>query len=202
MGTLRNFALQLATAAAVVLAARGRGWPRNTRRRTSRTCPTTPAKTTPPIRTSAARAAQQTADLGSGYRPVRSGPAQCQILTAQQAPIGVMNSYSQGVAAAPDSGAVPPATVPASAAGGCSSCRAGGGGGIPANSQMVRFQLSRIWRSTWTHDGSLGTGMYLNYDYYVTHSTSLIEFRDPNTGYIERFIPSGGTSTAWIPGPA
>ena len=43
--------------------------------------------------------------------------------------------------------------------------------------------------------------MYLNYDYYVTHSTSLIEFRDPNTGYIERFIPSGGTSTAWIPGP-
>ena len=64
--------------------------------------------------------AQQTADLGSGYRPVCPGPAECQILTAQQAPIGVMNSYSQGVAAGRT--ARGPARHGArTAAGGCSS---------------------------------------------------------------------------------
>ena len=85
------------------------------------------------------------------------------------------------------------------APGGCSTCGGGGGGGsIPDNSQMIRFQLGRIWRSTWTHDGNLGRGMYTNFDYYVTYSASLIEIRDPNTGYIERFIDSGGS---YIPAP-
>ena len=95
---------------------------------------------------------------------------------------------SQGFSTVPDSGAVQPGTVP----GGCSSC--GAGGPIPAASQMIRFKFPRIWRSTWTHDGSLGQGMYTGYDYYVTYTSgtdTLIEIRDPNTGYIERFqLPS------------
>ena len=101
-------------------------------------------------------------------------------------------SQSQGFSAVLDSGPDGVGSTP----GGCSSC--GGGGSIPNNSQMLRFQLGRIWRSTWTHDGNLGWGMYTGFDYYVTYSATLIEIRDPNTGYIERFINSGG---GYIPAP-
>jgi YD repeat-containing protein len=122
------------------------------------------------------------------------GSCDCELERDAASPFGVEQSMSQGFSAVLDSGAVRPGTVP----GGCSSC--GAGSMIPANSQMIRVELPRIWRSTWTHDGNLGTGMYTGYDYYVTYAANLIEIRDPNTGYIERFIPSGGTP-AWAPAP-
>ncbi len=107
-------------------------------------------------------------------------------------PFGVELSQSQGFSAVMDSGPDGLGSLP----GGCSSC--GEGGSIPAASQMMRFELPRIWRSTWTHDGNLGRAMYTGYDYYVTYSATSIEIRDPNTGFVERFINSGGT---YIPAP-
>ena len=128
--------------------------------------------------------------------PQGMGDCDCQLESDNMSPFGVEQSMSQGFSAVLDSGAVHAGTVP----GGCSSC--GAGGPIPAASQMIRFQFPRIWRSTWTHDGSFGTGMYTGYDYYVAYTSagtdSLIEIRDPNTGFIERFMPSSGT---WIPTP-
>ena len=119
--------------------------------------------------------------------PACIGPRDCALGNFRASSFGVDESLSQGFSAVLDSGAVPPGTVP----GGCSSC--GGGAVIPAASQLPRFQFPRIWRSAWTYDGSFGIGMYSGYDYYVTYSPTLIEIRDPNTGFIERFRGSSGT---------
>lgn len=125
-------------------------------------------------------------------KPDGVGYCDCHELRHNFSPFGVELAMSQGFSVVDDAGSAAPGSAP----GGCSSC--GGGGSAPSSSQMMRFRLPRIWRSTWTHDGSLGRGMYTGYDYYVTYSASLIEIRDPNTGYIERFVNSGGS---YIPAP-
>ncbi len=131
----------------------------------------------------------------TGKPPTPVGFCDCELENESTSPLIVLPSYSQGSVTVLDSGPDGVGTVP----GGCPSCGGGGGGGtIPENSQMIRLELARIWRSTWTHDGNLGRGMYTNFDYYVTYSPSLVEIRDPNTGFIERFINSG---SGYIPGP-
>jgi len=123
------------------------------------------------------------------------GPTDCNKGCNPNSPFGVDLSMSQGYLTIDDSGS----DGLGATSGGCSRCGSGGGGGsIPAGSQMMRFHLLRLWRSTWTHDGNLGRSMYTGYDYYVTFSSSLIEIRDPNTGYIEQFVNSGGS---YIPAP-
>ena len=107
-------------------------------------------------------------------------------------PFGVKLMMSQGFSQVVDSGVAGLGNLPA----GCSSC--GGGGSIPLDSQMLRFTWSRLWWSTWQHSGSLGRSMYSNYDYYVIKTIDTIEFRDPNTGFTERFVDSGGS---FIPAP-
>lgn len=102
-------------------------------------------------------------------------------------PFGVMLSESQGFSAVVDSGIDGIGTLPS----GCSSC--GAGASIPQSSQMLRFWWPRYWRSTWTHDGSLGRGMYSGFDYYVLKYSSSILLRDPNNGLTATFVDSGGS---------
>ena len=108
-------------------------------------------------------------------------------------PLGVRLDYAQGTGKFKDSGSAGFGSVPR----GCSSC--GGGAAIPSAGQLPRLAWTRMWRSTWRHDGSFGSVMYSNYDYYVqswNNPTPFVELRDPNTGRVESFYKP---STTWIP---